>query len=168
MMVAGAWAPGAADASEKPAAPASPEHKVLDRFAGTWDTEASFRRFGAGARDETFQGATTVDWTLGGRFLQWRGNHPGRLEDLQVVTYDPARKAYRHWYFSSEGIAEESTGQWNETTRTMTWRGDLPGGRTLVHEVCFPDRDTQEWKLAVKDAEGKVLVEGHGKLTRRK
>ena len=50
----------------------------------------------------------------------------------------------------------------------MTWRGDLAGGGSLVNEVRSPDKDTQEWKLIVKDRAGKVVVDARGKLTRRK
>src|SRR5262249_8038294 len=109
-----------AGAEETRPAPASPELKVLDRVAGTWDTEASFRSFGEKPRDETFKGVTTIEWPLGGRFLQSRGSHPGRLEDLQMMTYDPIKKVYRHWYFSSEGVAEQSAGQWDDKKLTMT------------------------------------------------
>jgi hypothetical protein len=166
VLVAGGSATAARE--DKGVPPASPELKVLGRFAGTWDTVATFRASGEKARDETFKGTTTVGWSLGGRFLQWRGRHPGRLEDFQLMTYDPERKEYRQWYFSSEGTADESAGRWDEKKLTMTWSGGLSGGRTMANEVRFPDKDTQEWKLVVKDRAGKVVVDAHGKLTRRK
>jgi len=151
-----------------PKAPAA-ELKVLDRFVGNWDSETTVRLSEGKPRDSKLKGTISVEWTLGSRFVQWKGSSiPAGFEDLQLLTFDAGKKTYRHWYFSSEGIGDDSTGTWDEETRTMTWKGDLRDGSSLLNVVRFTDKDTQEWKLVVKDKAGKALTEMHGKLTRRK
>lgn len=155
--------------NRKQPAPKSAELKALDRFAGDWDTKTNLILAGGKPKDVKLKGSATIEWTLGDRFLQWKGSSaPGGFKDLQLITFDAGKKAYRHWYFSSEGIADESTGTWDEDARTMTWNADLDGGKTMVNVVRFTDADTQEWKLVVKDKAGQAVTELHGKMTRRK
>jgi Protein of unknown function (DUF1579) len=168
-VAASVWAATRAEEKKEPLAPQSPELKVLERFVGTWEVETKVVTSEGKPKDVQLKGVATVEWILGGRFLEFRiRSKPGPLEDLQLTTYDAAKKTYRHWYFSSEGVADESTGKWDEEGNTMTWKADFDDGKTLVNTIRFTDRDTQAWKLVVKDRANKVVTEMQGKMTRRK
>jgi hypothetical protein len=163
-----AWSiPGSAN--DKKGQPAeSAELKVLDRFVGNWDMNVTISVSEGKPKEIKLTGTATIQWSLGGRFLQWKGSSTsGRFEDLQLLTYDAGRKTYRHWYFSSEGVADESAGKWDEATKTMTWKGDVGDGRTLLNVVRLTDKDTQEFNLVVKDRNGKAVTEIKGKMTRK-
>src|SRR2546426_18095 len=84
------------------------------------------------------------------------------------MTYEPKKKEFRRWYFGSEGHASESSGQWDEDAKTLTWKGDLGDGITGVSKWRFSDKGTIDWSRVVKDKGGKVYSHVQGKATRQK
>src|SRR6266852_3591366 len=85
-----------------------------------------------------------------------------------MLTYDPAKKAYRGWWFGSGGECSEANGQWDEDTKTMTWKAGWDNGATMTTRVQFLDRDSYKWALIAKNKDGKVLLDMQGTLARRK
>jgi hypothetical protein len=100
---------------------------VLDRYAGSWDTETTSQNL------PFTKGTVTAKWILGGRFLQQEAeatDGPTEFKYLSLMTYDPAKKVYCTWIFLSDGSALESEGTWNAKEQVMTsvGRKDENGG----------------------------------------
>lgn len=152
------------------APPKPPELRVLDAFVGTWNTDVHHKAAAWNPKEFKSSGTATYEWTLDGRFLQSRGlANPGKVEDLQIIGYDPEAKEYLMWYFNSQGAANGPVpGTWDPATRTLTWKGELGDGIVSQNPVRFVDKDTIEWRMTIQDKAGKLLVDVQGKLTRKK
>lgn len=161
-----------AKAQETPvdqAPPRTDELKALDRFVGVWSTETTIRAAEWTPKPRTMKGTTKYEWIVGDRFVQSRGRSDGgKFEESEILTYDPESKQYQNWYFDSMGFTGDSVGQWDEKTQTMTWKGNLGEGGTLVNKVKFVNKDTQEWAIIAKKPDGTVLLDMNGRLTREK
>ncbi len=83
-------------------------------------------------------------------------------------TYDPVKKVYRIRRFTSGGLCDELTGQWDETTRTLTVRGDLAHGITLNAAFHLTDEDHRKYHVVARDVDGKVYFDVRGTVTRKK
>jgi hypothetical protein len=150
-------------------APRSPELEVLDRFLGTWKIDMVSKPAEWTKQEVKLTGTTTNEWTLGGRFQIHRAKYsPTHVESVEMLTYDADRKVYRFWHFNSNGIANETTGAWDEKSKTMTFKGDFGNGITSVSKMRFVDKDTREAVMTAKDKSGKVYLDVHVKLVRQK
>ena len=90
-------------------------------------------------------------------------------EAIEMLTYDPRKKAYRCWGFFSNGLIKEMTGAWDEKAKTLTWKGaDPESGIHAVWKMTFRDKDNRETTLVVKDKAGKICLDVSEKLTRQK
>jgi serine/threonine protein kinase len=158
--------PGAAPPDETTggAGPIPRELAVLDRLVGTWDTEMASRvRPGEKGRAEM-----TVRKTLGGRFVEVRERVlPSGEEHYTLYTFDPPKRSFRNWYFSSRWPPAEGTGTWDEAAKTMSWSCH-GGGQTTTLVWKFASDDRIEFRVTVKDGGGKVLEDLEGTHTRRK
>ncbi len=158
-----------------PVTPKSPELKVLDRFAGTWNAKGVNKRAEWNPEETHFTGRGQFQWILKGQFLscQARLQTPGQAEDsefLLLQTYDKEKKVYRRWYFDSAGLfpRSDTTGRWNPNTQTLTWTSDLGEGRTQTVIDRFLDKDTTQWSIVVKDKKGTIFQDTQGTSTRVK
>jgi hypothetical protein len=163
-----AWRP-TRSAQDDPAPVVPPEMKVLKKRVGSWTTVT--RGKAAEWTREGFEskGDEKIDLVMHGRFIQGKvRSQPGDVEAVWLATYDPARKAYRFWYFSSQGAADEGTGRWDPKTKTLTWTSELKQGVTSTSHWRFVADDTFEWDLAARGRDGKVYLDMVGKLTRKR
>jgi hypothetical protein len=152
---------------EQPAVP--PEMKVLEKRLGTWKTSTRIKPavWTPDAIEST--GEEKIELTLKGRFIQGRvRTQPGDIEATWLGTYDTAKKAYRVWYFNSQGNSVEAVGKWDGKANHMIWTSEPQPGITEVSHWRFLDDNTFEWDLIAKDREGKVYLDMKGKLTRKK
>jgi len=146
-----------------------PEMKILKRFVGTWDNEIVSTTADQTLPEEQRKTVGKTRPILGGRFVQGRTfDSQGKLYNLFMYTYDPAKKVYRQWYFDSRGGAFESVGQWDKSTQTLTFTTDFGDGVTGVFEVHFVDKDKLEFAVVSKDADGTVQYSIKGTSTRQK
>jgi hypothetical protein len=104
---------------------------------------------------------------LNGWFLVERGKTTDGDEDQQIMTFDPKKKAFRRWYFDSDGNIRESTGKWDDKSSTLTWTGSMDEGTTVVSVWKFTDKDALDWTWTRKDKEGKVVGRIEGKSVRQ-
>ncbi len=137
----------------------SPVLKVLDRFVGSWELDFVVK---TGSGNTKMKADVTTNWILRGRVIQhkfvW---FPGDKHGLGILAYDAEEKAYREWYFDSTGSVPRGVrrGQWDEATKTLTWKGSSSNGITRTMVNRFIDNDTYEWSLVDKDRSGKVVFE---------
>jgi hypothetical protein len=147
-----------ATAAEKESAEPS---AVLNRFLGTWTTEAQIRRLLPTRHEVTTRGRGHCVTTLGGRYYEFRTETPGAggvsgASELQVMTYDDEQQVYRQWVFSSDGYHHEATGVWNPATSTLRWSG-TSGDNTFVIDDHFLGTDTLAWTLTRTNPAGQVV-----------
>jgi hypothetical protein len=156
--------------ADEPAKPA-PELRVLEDMIGAWDEVMSNKPTEWLPKAERSEAVTKKNWSLGGKFIRMEGVwKPAKTEFLSLVSYDPATKEYRTWYFDSAGGQPRGSvrGTWDDKTRTMTWTGTDEAGNKTVGKSRIVDRDTHEWTFVTTDPQGKVVLDISAKNTRRK
>lgn len=77
------------------------------------------------------------------------------------------RSPPRHWFFGSNGAANETTGEWDAATKTLTWKGDLGGGLSITAAYRFTGKNAFESKVLVTGAGGKTYFHLEGKAVRQ-
>jgi hypothetical protein len=147
------------------------EFSVLQRHVGTWDTQTTIKPGVFVPDGLKSTGVATVEWALGKKFLQ--GKHkqqPGNVEALWLETFDLQSGAFRTWYFDSNGGLPrgESTGQWDEDAKTLTYKGTEPKEVSVATVLRFVDPDHSEWKGVWRDKSGKILMEIEMRSSRHK
>ena len=142
-----------------------PALAALSNYVGTWDVAIT-------SKDSPFtRGQSTAQWILDGRFVQQSGHVASAdggtiLKITTLMTYDQKEKTYRMWSFISNGTTSESTGKWDEKTRTMTSirRG---GATTTTTTAKFAENGTEEWSIVTTNQNNEVIEEFAGTNTRR-
>jgi len=147
-----------------------PELKVLERWAGKWQSDITQKKSVWFPNGETGKATADMGWVLGGRYLQGKAKAvESSYQGTWLITYDLAHKAYRQWYFDSMGGASELSGKWDETNQTMTWTGqDKVLGFTSKGYHKFLGPDEHEWTSVITDKDGQVLMDQYGKSKRVK
>jgi hypothetical protein len=134
--------------ADEPAKPVpEPELRVLEDMIGTWDEVMSNKPTEWLPKAERSESVTKKNWALGGMFIRMEGVWmPAKTEFLSLVSYDPATKGYRTWYFDSAGGQPRGSvhGTWDHKTRTMTWTGTDEAGNRTIGKSKIVDRDTHE------------------------
>jgi hypothetical protein len=149
--------------ADKPA-----ELKILERFVGTWKDEAVYKPSVWTPKEKRETSTSRFEWSLNGRFVVERGKTTDGDEELQVMTFDAKKKAFRRWYFDSDGSSREWTGQWDDKNSTLTWTAALDDGITAISVWKLTDKDTLVWTWTAKDKEGKLYGSIEGKSVRQK
>jgi hypothetical protein len=149
----------------------SAEMRVLEDLVGTWDEVSTNKPSEWVPKGGESTAVTKRTWALGGKAIRGEGAWmPAKNEYLHLINYDAEAKAYRSWYFDSEGTSPRTIakGTWDEKTRTLTVNDtDAAGNKThSTHKLI--DKDHSEWKLVVTSPTGTVLLDMNGKCTRRK
>ena len=144
--------------AQEPVKP-GPEHKLLQKREGTWETTMKFG-------DTESKGVTTYKMELGGLWLV------GSLEsDLggqkfsgkSLDTYDPAKKKYVGYWFDSMGATPLALeGTYDPEKKTMTMVGEGPGqdGKPAKWRSVSttPDDDTIELSMYVGDGKDPMFT----------
>lgn len=154
------------DAKEKSAA-----LKVLEYSVGTWHEEAVSKVAEWTPKEVRLATVSHKRLILGGRVLEGKGVwKPANDEFLHLITYDTEKKEYRNWYFDSNGTMPrgEDRGKWDETTKTMTWKGNPGPGLISEGSLRHIDNNNLEWTFVVRDGEGKVYLNMQAKAKRIK
>jgi hypothetical protein len=139
---------------------------VLERFSGTWTTQARIRHFGPPRRTIDTQGRAACRPTLGGRYFEFRTETvPAGDSDLQVMTYDEQAGVFRQWVFSSDGYYHEAEGAWDAAKSVLRWTGKS-GATSFVIDDHWVSADRLEWTLSRTDEQGKLLQTIQGSVTR--
>jgi hypothetical protein len=153
--------------------PDVPELVALSGLIGKWDSRSETKRIEGVNDGGVLKGTAEGEWIHGGRFLRqtWTIEAAGTVPWMSgsaVMTYDPAKKAYRSWHFVSNGSTSEGVGTYDKATKTMTWTARHANGFRTVTKSSFADDGAENWTIIVTDADGKVVEDMKGKNTRRK
>jgi hypothetical protein len=143
------------------------QQKVLDKFLGTWRTTYKLPK--AEWTPEPKEGSGTLTFTrmLGGQFLHEKGEHSDKTSNITLFTFDAERKTYRTWWFSSTGQTAESTGEWDEATRTFTWTS-VGSAFPSMAQHRFTSEGTFDWQVIIRDSKDNVVFRMEGKAIRAK
>lgn len=145
-----------------------PEQKVLDKWVGKWRTTYKLPKAEWTPQEKTGTAELTTSRVVGGRFVQEKSEHSDKTSGSLILTYDGQKKCYRAWWFSSAGHTNESTGEWNQRTKTMTWTSKQEEGIVTTSKSHFVDDDNTQWGVIVKDGTGKILFLMEGQSVRVK
>ena len=85
-----------------------------------------------------------------------------------LLTFDPQRKAYRSWWFHSDGGKSKSAGAWDDVAHTMTFQSDPANDVMIRTEVRFIDKDNEVWTVIAKDRDDKLYLDLRVTATRHK
>jgi hypothetical protein len=154
-----ASAPSSAVAQDtKPSA----ELNVLSPLIGTWLTRAIHRPSVADKDGYTSEGEANGEWILDGQFLRFAGSttsDTGRMNYESLITYDKRKRTYRRWFFRSDGLAAESTGNWDAKNNTLEWISvGLPANTKVTVQTVFKDQGFTSIVMG-KRADGTVLTD---------
>jgi serine/threonine protein kinase len=135
------------------------EMKVLDPLAGDWQTEITIKPASPPSAPIVESWRSTARPILSGRFIEITGtNVANRASDYAIIWYDPVEKAYRQWYFNSDGHTLAMNGTWDPATKTLTWEtlDKTKAGRWVFQE------NQREFRHTIADSSGKVISEAIG------
>jgi hypothetical protein len=120
--------------AQAPAPKPGPEVKKWGIWAGDWTLLGTLK-------DSPSQQEYEVEWhmhnhwTVGGFALQSDGTLKGNgleLHYLEVLSYDPARKANTYSGFKSDGTTWTGTATFNDRTSVENWTITGPGGEVAT------------------------------------
>ena len=143
------------------------ELEVFERMVGTWDAVHIMKPAAWTPDGDRTTSTIKRNWILDGRMLSETSTHSTGKEGMSLFGYDTQRKAYRSWWFNSEGHRGPSQGAWNEKTQTFTLEGAPQDGKTTRGSGRFPDPNHEVWEFKVTDGDGKVYFDMDIILTRR-
>lgn len=122
----------------------------LERRIGDWTSVTIARP--AGGAETKLTGTQSVVKAYDGKYLLVKSE--GRSEgssNFDLVTFDQAKKAYRMWTYTTEGMVIEWDGAWDDKASTFTWKTELPNGAkgTMRWNCSAKDTMEQEFKIGV-------------------
>jgi hypothetical protein len=156
---------GGAAAQPKAGAPlTSAQRAVLDRFVGTWDVTATTKVPRLAPVTSTF----TWAWVLERRYLRGESSTKSDgSQEMQVLGHDAG--GYPLWVFSSSGLAFQLTrGEWDEATRTMSWKNAATDPVLYTTRCTFESATTLRCTGQVKNLAGKVVIDSESVALRRR
>lgn len=116
------------------------------------------------------KGVETIGWIFGKKIIQGKYKHqPGNVESTFLETYDSQAEVFRSWYFDSNGNHPrgETTGQWDEESKTMTYKSTDPKQVTGIMTLRFVSPDRIDWHRVWREKDGRIVMEIDGRLIRR-
>jgi Protein of unknown function (DUF1579) len=152
--------------ADTPPVPAE-KRAILDQLRGKWRVDATVFKSEWVPEQHKLTGNDTAEWKLGGRILEWRGEASDGNSTIGVFLYDTVRQSFRHWFFGSNGAANETTGEWDAASKTLTWKGDLGNGLSIAATYRFTGENSFESKVLVTGADGKAYFHLEGKAVRQ-
>jgi len=140
----------------------SAELRILDRLLGTWRTE--YRQMKAEWTPEEENGSADLVCTreLAGQVIRERGTYSDQTTSTWLLNYDAEQRKYRSWWFNSLGLTSESSGRWDESTKTLFWTTVEPSEFNTTSQHGFPDSGKCDWKVLVQDTQGVTMFRMEG------
>ena len=146
-------------------------HDVLQRRVGTWITETTIKKAEWTPEEQTFKGEETTRWILDKSVQMHEGwKKPGDLKITGLLLYDKQEKVYRSWHFDNKGVfpRSETTGDYDDKTKTLHARSDLGNGNRLHAKLVFTNKDRIDWTMVIRNDDGRLMMDMVAHLTRKK
>ena len=152
-----------------------PSHKLLEMFAGEWESTISFRSE-PGARPDVSKGRSSIRWVLGDRFLQedFQGEAGGeRFQGMGVMGYDNGARQFKFvWIDSLNTAIAVSSGRYVPDRNMFEMKSEvydpLIGAlKTVRSSLQIKNRDEYEFIMVDTAPNGKEFTSLEMKYTRR-
>jgi hypothetical protein len=144
--------------------------ELLNHRIGTWVVKNYQKKAAWTPEARTDTGVETVKWVLDKKFIQGDVIYSDGRKAHWLMNYDPQAKVYRIWHFDSQYVFPRgnTVGRWDAKAKRMDWKADLGNGVQGKIVDVLEDQDRSEWSLIAHDANGKLMFDGGGKLSRKK
>ena len=115
--------PGLTDATAPIKGQMTPE---LERRLGEWQFVLTVKP--RGGAETKVKGTESAKKAFDGTYILLRSRGEGEgNETFELATFDPERKMYRMWTYTSEGAVIEWDGKWDDAAKTFTWNAPISG-----------------------------------------
>ncbi|MEL6110747.1 MAG: DUF1579 family protein [Planctomycetota bacterium] len=140
----------------------SPELLLLDRFVGDWVVKLEVEVNGEIVQRPQYE--SHIQWSRDGTFVIANEIHENR-EQLMVMRFDTAQRAYRGAFFSS---TEQTpfTADWDEAKQTFTLEFEEAEDADASMVYRFRDKDEIEVRIGIRGKDGKANATVTGTQTR--
>ena len=154
-----------APAQKTPALP-SGARAVLERFVGTWDVTVTVRR----PKPVVVSYTQTAAWVLDHHFVRSETTiRPDGGHEQSMFGYEPTSRAYPLWVFFSSGfVAYLQRGEWDEASRTMSWKSAASDLIQFSNRCTFDGAATLRCSTQVKDGKGGLALDQDSVAVRRR
>ena len=141
----------------------------LNRRVGNWVNKNYRKKAEWTPEAGTTTGEETISWTLDKNFIQGDTNVSYGTKGRWLTNYDREAKVYRSWYFDNRNAFPrgETIGRWDAKKERMDWAVEFGSGITGKMVFQFTGKDKMEWSLKAHDAQGKLVLDVGGTLTRK-
>jgi hypothetical protein len=141
----------------------------LNRRIGTWVLKDYHKKAPWTPEAKTTDGEETVKWVLDKKYIQGDVTRTDGTKARWLVTYDAEAKVYRSWFFHSKHFPRgESVGHWDAKKERMDVKMDIGNGFRGEMSLQWSGKDKVEWTMVIRDASGKLMLDGGGTTTRKK
>src|SRR5688572_10655422 len=152
-------------AGDPAAAGKIPAKNPLHRFVGSWRGEVTAET--AGGKPANYTQENRFAWTLGGVFLEERGNASNGSSFAGLWAFDGKTGKYQaHYFLAPAGDVVVLQHEWVEAKQSFVGAAELGGGVRMLAEDRFISADAYEWSITVQDAQGTVLSRLRGRERR--
>jgi hypothetical protein len=144
---------------------------VLQRRVGTWVNEVTHKKAEWTPEETVYKGEETTRWILDKTVQIHEGwQKPGDLKTTGLLLYDKQAKLFRGWQFNNKGVfpRSETTGNYDDKTKTLHARSDLGNGNNLHGKIVFTNKDRIDWTVVIRGDRGQLMLHYVGRLTRKK
>lgn len=150
------------------------EHKKLDVFTGSWNTEAQFWMV-PGADPMSMKGSAENKWLFDGRYLEQRfkGDFMGMpFEGVGITGYDNVKKQYWGTWMDNMSTGMMMTTGKNDGS-TWSFSGSMPDPMTakdsaVEEKITVTDNDHHTMEMWGPGPDGKMYKTMEIKYTRKK
>ena len=121
----------------------------LERYLGNWNSASVLKA--RGGNETKTSGHDEVEKTYGDTFLLVK-THSGANggDTFELATFDPDKKMYRLWTYTSQGAVIEWTGQWDDAAKTLTWSAPITGDLNGTLKWNFANPEKLEVELQIR------------------
>lgn len=158
-----------APAAQGPQGPPKPgpEHKKLERFAGTWKGKGDMRP-GPMGPGGAMSWTETCEWFEGGFHLVCRseGTNPmGKIKGISILGYDAQKQKYTFYGADNSGWSGYSLGTYDQAGKTWNFTseesfgGKTMQGRFVIKEVS-DKKQTFVWEMSDDGKTWITMMEG--------
>lgn len=142
-----------------------PRTSPLHRFVGSWRGPVTVEA-GSG-KPTTYTQENRFAWTLGGVFLEERGNGSNGSSFVGLWAFDARTGKYlAHYFLAPAGNVVALRHEWVEAKQTFVGNAELGGGVQMLAEDRFTSADAYEWSVTIQDAKGTLLQRMRGRAQR--
>lgn len=145
----------------------SAEAEVLNRYVGTWKSDAVFKTSQWFPEGKRWVESSDIQWILNGHLQQIIASKGEEETDLRIQRYNEKSKRYEMWNIHASGDSSYWVGSWNEESKTMAWKYvDFGSGFTGKIVDQFTGEGKGITSVVMEDVHGKVLLDGQIQHTR--